>query len=611
MVYDHILIHSGKGNFSSSGINELFEMYPPRKVLLLYQGELQHPPDYLKNLVVNSYKGEFLPETKLTGLGESTSELETKALPYTVFQEMQSAIVNHFPECFHDNTKNELVTTMMSGSGFHRQLFLGLSITMNTTFVTIDRDKGTPIITSQKWINEGFNHNLSTPAQEDLLRAFLIQLTMDGRSGTKPNGKMSAENIIKGLDINTIANANGVSNPAEPLINKEILKKIPDSDPVLYQITGKGWITALKVLSEQLEKHDMPLSGYNIGDNRFLEDIYSKTGEVTGRVCSVKGLFDDSELKAIGIENKFPSVPVVMTIFSRIYDNFDIGTISDPEFELTGNKGSFIAAREKWEHHIISRHQKNLDWCLFNASGKEIEESFRLLCMWLWPRITGLQYTASDQQTRNIQWSIDSTHFDLQQNICISLFSFLFSIPITYLQRSDGPPGTSGRPVKFIGNPEGCIVSMPNRELMKTMSTKINNSPSKILIALWLREIENQRLQDEHESTITDFEDPFEESHDSYSPPPNEVYIEDLHSIILKLVEEGTVDSKFQLDVGGKSKTDIDRRAQQWRRGSAPLSKLCLAQQVPANSGTKKNLKITPIGRIVAEKLYTQLVDGE
>ena len=431
MLYDHILIASGKQNFATSGITELFELYAPRKVLLLYQGELQDPPDDLKNLVVNLYNGEFLPETKLTGLGESTSELETKDLPYAVFQEMQSAIVEHIPEYFDDNYNNsELVTTMVSGSGFHRQLFLGLSITIGATVVTIDSDdKGAPIIKSQKWIDEGFNHDNLTGAQEDLLRSFLIQWTINGRKGTEPNERMSAENIIAGLPISTIATAVGVSNPADDLIKKGIIEKIPDSKPVLYQITGKGWITALKVLSEQLEKHGMPLSGYDIGDNRFLDGIYSKTGEVTGRACSVKGLFEDNELKAIGIENKFPSVPVVMTIFSRIYDNFDIGIISDSKFELTGNKGSFIAAREEWNNHIISRHQKNLDWCLFNASGTELEESFRLLCMWLWPRITGLQYTASDQQTRDIQWSIDSTHFDLQPAWFPINFTFLPDTP--------------------------------------------------------------------------------------------------------------------------------------------------------------------------------------
>ncbi|HIO25428.1 MAG TPA: hypothetical protein EYN17_05890, partial [Candidatus Poseidoniales archaeon] len=205
MLYDHILIASGKQNFATSGITELFELYAPRKVLLLYQGELQDPPDDLKNLVVNLYNGEFLPETKLTGLGESTSELETKDLPYTVFQEMQSAIVEHIPEYFDDNYNNsELVTTMVSGSGFHRQLFLGLSITIGATVVTIDSDdKGAPIIKSQKWIDEGFNHDNLTGAQEDLLRSFLIQWTINGRKGTEPNERMSAENIIAGLPIST------------------------------------------------------------------------------------------------------------------------------------------------------------------------------------------------------------------------------------------------------------------------------------------------------------------------------------------------------------------------------------------------------------------------
>ena len=336
MKYDHILIDSGKGDFATSGIAELFELYNPSRVLLFYQGELQKPPDDLKNLVVNSYNGEFLPETKLTGLGESTSELETKTLPYTIFQEMQSAIVEHLPEYFDENyNKSELVTTMMSGSGFHRQLFLGLSITLKATLVTIDRDNDTPIITSQKWINEGFNHGKLTKAQDDLLRAFLIQWTLDGRKGTKPNEKMSAENIIGGLPMANIANAGGISNPAEGLINEKIIEKIPDSDPVLYQITGKGWITALKVLSEQLEENGMPLSEINNEEYPSLENIYSKTDNVVGRTCSVKGVLHDGKVNAIGIEQKYPSVPVIMTIFSRKYDNSDIGIISHPELSLS------------------------------------------------------------------------------------------------------------------------------------------------------------------------------------------------------------------------------------------------------------------------------------
>ena len=612
MSYDHIFIASGKQNFATSGITELFELYPPRKVLLLYQGELQHPPDDLKNLVVNSYDGEFLPETKLTALGDSTSELETKALPYTVFPEMQSAIVNHFPECFHDNNaENELVTTMMSGSGLHRQLFLGLSIAINTTLVTNERGaNNTRIITPQKWINAGFKHGDLTRAQRDLLRAFLIQLTLNGRDGTKkPNEHMSAENIMQGLNIKTIANATGVSNPANGLINKGIIEKIPDSEPTLYHLTGKGWITALKVLSEQLEMNGVPLSGYDIGENRFLESIFSETDEVVGRTHSVKGVLVDGEVTAIELEQNYSKVPVIMTIFSRKYDDSNIGIISEQEFEITGDMGSFIAAREKWEEHIKYRRQEQLDWGLFNTSGIELEESFRLLCVWLWPKITGLQYTASDKQKRNIQWSIDSTQFDLLQSCCISLFSFLFSIPITYLQRSSGPPGVSGRNVNFIGSPASCIITMPNRELMKGIWAIDENelsSQSKILIALWLREQENQRLQNEHESAIHDIDDPFEELHDDYSPPSNEVYIEELHDRILTLVQNSTIDNKFQLDAGGDTPTDKNRRAQQWKRASKHLSKHRLAKLVHAKSGTQKLLLLTPLGRIVAEKIYNQ-----
>ena len=152
---------------------------------------------------------------------------------------------------------------------------------------------------------------------------------------------------------------------------------------------------------------------------------------------------------------------------------------------------------------------------------------------------------------------------------------------------------------------------MPNRELMKTMFTKIPNSQSKILIALWLRERENLRIQNEYESTITDIDNPFEELDDTYSPPPNEVYIEELHGTILKLVEKGTVDSKFQLDVG-ESLTIKNRRAKQWSRAVKKLPKIGLVETlVREGEHTRKLLLLTPLGSIQAERLYTQLAEGE
>ena len=612
MAYDHILIDSGKSDYNSSGISELLNLYNPRRVLLFYQGELKAIPEELRNEVVKAHDGEFLPEVKLAALGDETSELGIQSMPYTIFQEMQSAISEHLPEHLSDEpTEGELVITIMAGSGLHQQLLLGLAIALEATIVTIDRGTaGTPVITSQEWFGLGLNQDDMTNAQKDLLSAFLIQFTRAGEKNETIREKMSADELLAGLEIHTVETAGGVSNTASGLINRGLIEVIGDSSPVLYRLTGRGWVTALLTLTGELDRSGMPLHGLNANLAPELAKLYQSSHGVEGRLASVRGVFSDGRLNAVNIANNLPLVHTVMTIYSRRHDEMTPKMIVDDGFELRDEvRGSFIKAREEWGDDVESRNQFHFDWALFNAIGAELEESFRILCQWLWPRITGRKFTSSDNQHRDVNWSIESTHLDLQQTTCMSLFSFLHSIPLTYLLNPMGGRGVTKRSRRLIANPSWCVITMPNRELARALLLASGSNwkdQEKILVALWLWGRDIQRELDEQNSVLGNLE-PFGEVVEKFEPRPSSAHIEELHTMLEKMIQEEKIHERFRIDDGDSNeneKTARERRSQKWGRQGKKLTGHGLTKSLRATKGTKKLLKLTPLGRIVAELLY-------
>jgi hypothetical protein len=614
MGYDHILIDSGKGDYNSSGISELLNLYNPRTVLLFYQGELKAVPDELRNEVVNTYDGEFPPEVKLTALGDATSELGIQSMPYTIFQEMQSAISEHLPEHLSDEpTEHELVITIMAGSGLHQQLLLGLAIALKATIVTIDRGTagtpGTPVITSQEWIGQGLNPEDMTNAQKDLLRAFLIQLTRAGAKDETIRDKMSADELLAGLEIHTVETAGGISNTAAGLINRGLIEVTEDSSPVLYRLTGRGWVVALLTLTEELDGSGMPLHGLNAKKVPELATLYRPSHGVEGRVASVRGVLSNGRLNAVSIANNLPLVHTVMTIYSRRHDEMTPKMIVDDGFDLSDEeRGSFLKVRKEWVKNVQSRHQFHIDWALFNAIGAELEESFRILCQWLWPRITGSKFMSSDNQRRDINWSIESTHLDLQQTTCMSLISFLHSIPLTYLLNPMGGRGVTERSRRLIANPSWCVITMPNRELASALLASGSNwkDAEKILVALWLREKDIHLELNEHRSELRNRE-PFEEVVEKFEPRPRSAHIKELHTWLEKKIQEGGIHDRFRIDdddLNEKTKTATERRSKKWGRAGKKLTDHGLTIWLSAQKRTSKLLELTPLGRIVAELLY-------
>jgi hypothetical protein len=317
----------------------------------------------------------------------------------------------------------------------------------------------------------------------------------------------------------------------------------------------------------------MPLGGITKEGEPELWGLYNSMEDVAGRVMGVRGVLTGGELKAIDIANNHPPVHAIISIYSRRYNEMTPKIIEDEGFDLSdSNLGSFITARNLWDSYLESRNQQHLDWALFNATGDDFEGSFRILCNWLWPKITGKTMPGVDNQTRNIEWSIDSTHLDLQQNICMNIFCFLYPIPFSYVVNPLGGTGVTGREIKFIANPSNCIVTLPSSEIIQTIISKFGSGWKKdqqILVGLWLWKKHCKEDKERYQNEIKKIDDPFGNELLEYKTIDEEVYIEDLHQMITKKIDDDELKSIFAIDSGkGTDSKSRERRQQAWGRAN-------------------------------------------
>ena len=617
VLYDHIFINSGKGEYNTSGIPQILDDYPPNKVLMFYLGELIDPPDELRDDVVNNHSGILLDPVKLTALGDRKSELGIQSMPFAIFQEMQSSISRQLSEHLSkDYSERKLVVTVAAGSSIHQSLLLALALSLNATLVTIDYGTGgNAIITQQHWINIGINSTNLTKAQQELFQSILIQLSLKEKAGNAIPKWMTAEEIIGALPLRNLTAATGLSNSAGDLIDKGLLQTESDSSPVKYRLSGRGWICALRLISEQLQLTEMPLSEITKDGEPELWRLYNSIEDVTGRVMGVRGVLADGKLKAIDIANNQLPVHAIISIYSRRYNEMTPKIIEDDGFDLTDpTYGSFIEVRRQWDSYLKSRNQQQLDWALFNATGDNFEESFRILCNWLWPKITGKTIPGADNQTRNIEWSIDSTHLDVQQNICMNIFCFLYPIPLSYVVNPYGGAGVTGRKIKFIANPSHCIITLPSSEIIQTIISKFGSNWQKnqqVLVALWLWKKHCKENEGRYQKEMSETDNPFGVKASEFEEIDEEVYIEDLHQMITLQIQSGELISIFAIDSGDwTDKTSRLRLQKAWGRAKDALCKYNLVVPIEQKGGTKTLLKLTPLGQIVAEILYYRHNEG-
>lgn len=614
MNHDHLMLVSEQDlTPEGSGLTELFEKFPPNRVLPFYAGSLSEHPDTLRDLITNA-GGEMLDPCRLTQLGSERvrSKKDAEALPYTVFSEMQTALIEYLPaHLSKSGSDTPLVILIASGSGFHSSLLftLGLAI-RNAIFVTIDRYKEiTPVIASHEWVHEAMTTSPNTHAMRDVLVAMLLQ-TSRQLSSADLEGWMSAEEITGG-GISGMS-ATGFSNPAEILYNDLLITMKEGSKPIEYRLTGRGWIVALRCLEKRLEDTGPPPhQSAGVQGERLAEQFIPATEDnADGRIMGISAVLHDEKLRACNLRQSMGAVEVGLSLFWRRRDRIHAQlVVDDDEFDIDEDAdrfGTFSEAHLRWKMCSERFGDSELSWALSDVEGPQCEECFRQLCQWMWPWVTGYEHIATDGQKRRVNWTMDITQLGMQQSLLANLFGTLWGrIPLTYVTKRGGKGVRGGDVRSTIA--KICVTTLPNHRLLRALLATERpewDRPMKVLVGLetWSQirasRLE-QRWQDSGES------DPFSDEEEVDDIPPAKVNITDLETLLF----EAGVPDYLRLDSReGNAKTMGDRLRK--------MQHVALQTYEPAlieadRRNTPRVMSLTQLGEIVARLLLHQHSDEE
>jgi hypothetical protein len=614
MNHDHLMLVSEQDLPSGkSGMSELFEQFPPRRVLPLFAGSLSKHPDVLRDHITDA-GGTMLDPYRLTPLGSERirSKKDSEELPYTVFSEMQTALLENLPEHLSKaGSETPLVILIASGSGFHSSLMftLGLAI-RNAIFVTVDQfmdEERQPIVASQLWIHDAMTVLPQSQVTRDALRMMLIQ-TADRRNCGNLDGWMTAEQVVGGLSS---ANATGFSNSAEILVNSQLISVKEEAQPIKYRLTGRGWVVAMRLLTDMLENSGVALHGADKTTGERLAERFMRVAQddASGRIMGIRAVLQNGELRACNVRQSLHPVDVGLSLYWRRRDQMRTQlVVDDNEFEIEEDSeilGTFTEAHLAWKRCSgFFGDEEELSWALADIEGPEGEECFRELCQWLWPWITGYEHIASDSQKRQVNWQMDITQLGMQQALLANLFGTIWGpVPMTYVFKRSGGKGERDGEVRS-STASNCVITLPNHRLVRNL-LDIEGKPdrgTKVLVALQVwSEIRAAKLAQTHEDLASS--DPFADD-DADEIPPEKVTIVQLERL---LAEEG-VPEKLQLD---SSENTGSKDARLRKMQEFAVRKLEHSLIEVDRSGTPWTLGLTPLGKIVALRLLHRHSDED
>ena len=581
--YDYILFSSRTDEETAAGLESAFRAFLPNRIILFHLGEpVDIPPKEVKK-VVNEFQGELVARPVLSPLGGVQSKLELEALPFTIIEEMQDGVIEHLPEYFQNGYSGERPVIILGGTKFHCQLLMTLGISMDAILMNRKKRGGESTAICQDWINGGNDYSDISKGGRELLTLFISKLVSNDDNKTK----LSGEEIIGGTETKYLKAANGISNAAGPLLKRKFLSKIDGSDPVQYELTGRGWFAAIQLVGNQMD------------DSKAMDSV-------KGRISPVNAVLRDDTLAATSVYDRLSPVNHVITLFSRIHDEMEYGMDCDPDRELNDEKlGSYIEARGKWEEYLEMKNINHLGWALFNAEEDKLEESFKSFCEWLYPRLMSSKLQDDGDSGQDIHWVIDTTQLNIHQLICATLLTSSLPIQSTYLMKSQNIKGVTDRKITMPNDPADCELIMPNRTIANLLSSLKNDltKESLILASLLMRERKQEEIDKVYRTNLLEIDNPFADL-TNVQPPPDFSpfsYIEELHDMIEKMIQRGEIDSRFRLDKGGKESKDINRRAKMWGRAKQDLvtDGLCIEKL----TDKKVKLCLTYLGRIISQRI--------
>ena len=391
---------------------------------------------------------------------------------------------------------------------------------------------------------------------------------------------------------------------------KLLIQKYPETK---YRLTSKGWMVALRQLREALDYNNnlrAPLEGISKENHPDLVDRYMlNEGPHKGIILGVRAynkLNSTSPISAIGMANSLLSgTDSVISLFIRDRDGISPSLNFDSDFSKEDNPLNSIWREEdgekfekyynEWFGYLDQREVSyTTHWALFDAPSDQMEESFRLFCEWLWPRIS------SQIQGGVPNWKCDITQLGREQQLCAVLFSTMYNLPLTWTKKRRGEVGTR-REVPMSNAPTSDhIVYLPISLISRIVPTSNDfefTQDLRVLVGLLIHE---EKCEEAKElARLNQKEDPFTIPDDSEIEL--RITLNDLSKKIRSWVESGEYTNKYLLT---SSEQPVHSRVvkQLYQEGLIDLT------DVKQKGGGNK-LQLTRLGKLLAMSTH-ELIQG-
>ncbi len=378
-----------------------------------------------------------------------------------------------------------------------------------------------------------------------------------------------------------------------------------------YRLTSKGWMVALRQLREALDddsenREKAPLEGISKERNPDLVNRYMMNkdpfqGIILG-VRAFKPLNTTFPMAAIGVANSLLSeIDSVISLFIRNREELTPSLNFDHDFSKEENPLNSIWREEdgdkfekyykEWFEYLDKREIAfTSHWALFDAPSDQMEESFRLFCEWLWPRIS------AEIRGGVPDWKCDITQLGREQQLCAILFSTMYNLPLTWTKVRRGREGVR-REVPLSTLPTSShIIHLPIGLLSQIIPTSNDDIKlkidKKVLVGLLIHKKEIKEA--EEEALIFRKNNPTKRPGDSKPELP--ITLNDLNDKVKLWVDSGKVPNKFQLTTGdGNVNPRVVKKLES--------DGLILLKDVQQHGGGNA-LQLTFLGELLAKSIY-------
>jgi hypothetical protein len=221
-MYDHLMFisHEQFETPDESGFPQLFNKYPPRKVVLLTTKPDDSPPDSIREATGGQFDDFEFHMVRPLG----ADALEDEALPFLILNDIYDGLAKHLPNYLNlDQNCEPLLITLSTGSTLHSYLLMTVGLAINARFITLDGRSGDDPVSIHDWLNEGASFSVESNSSQErkarnILSAMLIQKTMIGpTTDYSLHGFYTADEITGGLQ-GELPLAHGFHNTAKPLV---------------------------------------------------------------------------------------------------------------------------------------------------------------------------------------------------------------------------------------------------------------------------------------------------------------------------------------------------------------------------------------------------------